>query len=89
MLIETTEQLIHVSRYIHLNPVASFLVEPDALETYAWSSYKEYMEPSKNGIVTTSPVMSMFHSVDDYRGFVLDQASYSRELEKIKHLTFE
>src|SRR3972149_10552818 len=48
VLIESDEQLIHVSRYIHLNPIASFLIKD--LNEYRWSSYKEYIGNYKNVI---------------------------------------
>src|SRR3990167_1211806 len=41
--IENDQQFIHVSRYIHLNPVASFLIEAENLPSYEYSSYPEYI----------------------------------------------
>ena len=43
-LIETDEYLIHVSRYIHLNPLEILHVQGPALklDKYPWSSLKEY-----------------------------------------------
>ena len=43
--IEDEEQLIHVSRYIHLNPYSSFVVKTITnLKEYRHSSLKEYLE---------------------------------------------
>ncbi len=81
--IKTSEQFIHVSRYIHLNPVTDFLVEDPS--EYEFSSYSEYILQRK-GIVDQSKVMSEFSSVDDYKKFVLDQKDYQRKLDYIKHL---
>ena len=39
--IETDEQLLHVVRYIHLNPVEAGIVQ--APENYLWSSYPAYL----------------------------------------------
>lgn len=86
VLIENDEQLIHVSRYIHLNPLASFLVKN--LNQYDWSSYNEYRLTS-DGICTKDQVLSFFKSPQDYERFVLDQASYAQELELIKHQVIE
>lgn len=83
VLIESDEQLIHVSRYIHLNPIASFLVKD--LNDYRWSSYKEYIEDDKNGICSKEEILSFFKSPKDYEKFVLDQVAYAQELELIKH----
>ena len=87
--IESDEQLMHVSRYIHLNPVSSFLIEPEELENYQWSSYQEYLESSSSSINDKELVLDLFPSKEKYRQFVLDQVDYARELEEIKHLVVE
>jgi len=87
--VESDEQLIHVSRYIHLNPVSAFLIRPDQLESYQWSSYLEYLDLSSEKIADKEIVLDLFSSKEKYRQFVLDQVSYARELENIKHLVLE
>ena len=82
VLIESGEQLIHVSRYIHLNPIASFLVKN--LNDYQWSSYKEYVNNLK-GFCTKDEVLGFFKPVKSYEQFCLDQVSYAQSLERIKH----
>lgn len=86
--IETEEQLVHVSRYIHLNPVSSYIIDINDLENYEYSSYPEYIGKRK-GFCNTKEVLSLFDSIDTYKAFVNDQADYARELENIKHLTLE
>lgn len=85
---ETDQQLLHVSRYIHLNPVTSYLREIEDLEFYEWSSFKDYVF-NTNSFVNKEMVLGGFKSEQDYRKFVFDQAEYQRELNKIKHLVFE
>lgn len=90
VLIETDEQLIHVSRYIHLNPVSSYLIEIDELENYQWSSFRDYVvESSDNVFLSKGHVMEYFKSPEDYKRFVFDQADYQRALEKVKHLVMD
>lgn len=43
--VETDEQLIHLSRYIHLNPIVSYITKK--LESYQWFSYLEYLGRAK------------------------------------------
>lgn len=83
------EQLIHVSRYIHLNPISSYLIEPEELDSYIWSSYPEYMGLLNRNIIDPEIVMDLFKSKAKYKKFVLDQVDYARKLEQIKHLTLE
>ncbi len=90
--IETDEQLLHVSRYIHLNPYTGYVVKTlTDLQRYPWSSFPEYL----NHATTISPfcqtlmILDHFKSRALYRKFVFDQADYQRKLESIKHLTFE
>lgn len=87
--IETDEQLVHVSRYIHLNPVTAFLLEPNELKNYCWSSFPGYLNPGLlEDFVNPKMVLDFFKSWKDYEKFVYDQANYQRELQKIKELTF-
>lgn len=86
--IETDEQLIHVSRYIHLNPVTSYIIEVGDLEGYKWSSFKDYVL-GINSFVSKEMVLSHFKSIQEHKKFVFDQAEYQRELGKIKHALLE
>lgn len=80
--IETDEQLIHVSRYIHLNPVVSGLV--GLPENYKWSSYIEYI--SQNPFYCLiNEIMGFFKLTQDYQKFTNDQIDYGQNLEFIKH----
>lgn len=87
--IENDEQLMHVSRYIHLNPVVSNIIRADELNNYSWSSYPEYIGKSNDEIVKKETVLNMFKSVQEYQKFVEDQIDYGKELEAIKHLILE
>jgi len=87
--IETDQQLIHVSRYIHLNPVASLVIKEEELDTYSWSSLPEYLNPRINMISQQKDILDYFPSRIAYRKFVYDQIDYAKKLEEIKHLMLE
>lgn len=80
--IESDEQLIHLSRYIHLNPIVSGLTKD--LNTYEWSSYLEYMSDMA---FYSSPqeILNFFSSPKKYREFVEAQVEYGTSLEILKH----
>ncbi len=80
--IETDEQLIHTSRYIHLNPVVSGLVKMP--ENYRWSSYHEYFTGQK-GFCTIEEILNFFPSPKKYQEFVEAQIDYGTTLEILKH----
>ncbi len=84
--IETNEQLLHLSRYIHLNPVTAYLVKKP--EDHLYSSYRIYLGEEKSEIVDSSLVISQI-SPEDYREFVLSRRDYQRKLAQIKHLILE
>lgn len=86
--IETDETFLHVSRYIHLNPATSYLVEFDELSSYEWSSYPEYLG-LKKGFTNTSQILALAGGIGRYKEFVCSQVDYQRELNKIKHLGLE
>lgn len=90
VLIEDDNQLLHLSRYIHLNPYSSSIVKDwKSLENYQWSSLSEYLGFTDTTICNKEVIMSYYKNVDMYKQFVLNQADYQRELEIIKHLVIE
>lgn len=88
--IENDEQLLHVSRYIHLNPLSSYLIEnPNDLESYEWSSYKDYVDKDPRRFIDVSFLKSFHKDKEKFRKFTLDHADHQRKLEKIKHLIID
>jgi len=87
--IEKDEQLLHVHRYIHLNPYSSFIVKSlDGLLVYEWSSLKEYINQDAK-LCVTDDILSYFKDKKHYLEFILDQADYQRKLKQIEHLLLE
>lgn len=86
--VTTEEQLLHVSRYIHLNPSTSYLIEIKNLENYPWSSLLNYLKTGKFPFVNTDIILGII-TKKNYKEFVFDQAEYQRVLAEIKHLTLE
>lgn len=86
--IESDEQLVHVSRYIHLNPVVSLVIREKDFLYYPWSSLPDFLKGSSD-LVWIDPVLGQFSSPDVYKKFVLDQIDYGKQLEMIKHLTLD
>lgn len=82
VLIETDEQLIHTSRYIHLNPVVSKITTD--LNSYLWSSYPEYVTEQEK-LCAIKEILSFFPSPKKYQEFVAAQIDYGTTLEIIKH----
>lgn len=89
--IETEEQLLHVYRYIHLNPITAYLVETKKLTQYPWSSLSSYFSGTskKYSFISTELISSFFKNQESHKKFIFDQIEYQRELDKIKHLVLE
>ncbi len=87
--VESDEQLLHVSRYIHLNPVTAYIIKIDDLIHYPWCSFKDYIESFDNSLVNTKVIMEYFKSQEEYKKFVFDQVKYQKSLVKIEHLLLE
>lgn len=76
--IESDEYLLHVSRYIHLNPIEIIRAQGPALrlEEYGWSSYQEYIGGAYTSLCDTSVILEYFdekyrkHSKKKYKDFV-------------------
>lgn len=87
VLIDNDNQLNHLIRYIHLNPVTGFLV--DKPEDWQFSSYNGYLAKldKLDPICQYDDIIKIDPSA--YKKFVNDQISYQRELAKIKKFIFD
>lgn len=86
VIVKTDGQLIHVSRYIHINPVVAGIISKP--QYYQWSSYEEYVNGS-SGYCLTDLVLGLFSSREEYRKFTEDQIDYGKSIEAIKHQLIE
>lgn len=85
ILVTNDEYLLHLTRYIHLNPVTIKLV--DKPEDWQASSYNEYISRASNKICDYEKILNI--EPMRYKEFVEDRISYQRELAKIKSLLIE
>lgn len=85
--IESEEQLIHLSRYIHLNPVTAYLVKRP--QDYEYSSFSAYMGSRSLIPIESSFILSQFSDLNKYKNFVLARSDYQRKLDEIKHILLE
>ena len=84
--IENEEILLHISRYIHLNPSTSYLVNSENLTSYKWFSLPEYIEDVQPLFTNTELILNTAGGIKNYKKFVFDQIDYQRKLDLIKHL---
>ncbi len=83
--VDNNEYLIHLSRYIHLNPVMTRLVE--RAEEWEFSSYPEYIGARNGTLPQPQIVLAQFPSPQAYREFV---ESYTPdEAKRIASVLFE
>ncbi|MBI3260795.1 transposase [Candidatus Berkelbacteria bacterium] len=89
VLIESEEQLLHVSRYIHLNALVGLVVPNfETLVKYPWSSLSDYLKGESDWL-DMALVMAHFKSSSDYLGFLKDQVDFAKQLKRIKHLAID
>jgi len=96
-VIETDEYLLHLSRYIHLNPaeiLKSHYSSIKSLSDYPWSSYPDYVGHRKDELVNTNFILNYFSKINpsrDYKSFV--ESSINEEslndLKSLKNLMME
>jgi REP element-mobilizing transposase RayT len=83
--IDNNDYLLHLSRYIHLNPAAAHLVRQP--EDWEFSSYREYIGLRQGTLIDASIVLGQFRTAAEYRQFV--EAYKPDESALIKHLLIE
>lgn len=86
-VIESDDLLLHISRYIHLNPVIATLVEKP--EEWKWSSYREYVDIESTKLCDCSTIQYFFKDTSSYKEFVTDQIEYAKLLKDITDVNHE
>lgn len=82
VLIESNEQLMWVSAYIHMNPIKDGMAKnPDE---YKWSSYNDYITDRNLPIVYTNFLKSMFGNKNNFRKETLKIASEELGVKDVK-----
>lgn len=82
ILVDKDEQLLHLTRYIHLNPCSANMVKKP--ELWEYSSYLEYLKPNNDNITCYNDLMEI--DPKDYQKFVNDRKDYQRQLSIIKKI---
>jgi putative transposase len=75
--VERDEYLVHLSRYIHLNPWAAGYV--GHVEEWEYSSYPDYLGLRQGTLPAPGAVLGQFSSPNAYRQFVEGPASEAEE----------
>lgn len=76
VIILRDEQLMHITRYIHLNKAD--------YKTWPWSSYYDYLFEKPRDWIAPQPILELFSSNEAYAEFVDDYAELQRERDNIK-----
>lgn len=87
--INKPEEFIHVSRYIHLNPVTSEIINFEELKTYPWTSFSWYINDQLNLFISKDTIINHFKRIERYVSFVKNQVNYQKTLKKIKKLLLD
>ena len=85
--VDDDDQLLHLTRYIHLNPSSARLTDTPA--KWEYSSYSEYTDRKKddNNIAAYRDLIDI--SPGDYKKFVNERIEYQQELSRIKSILLE
>lgn len=90
-LIESEEYLLHLSRYIHLNP-SPFLSSKEKFSNYPYSSYQFYTgtgKIDKENIVNKEIILSYFSKTQPYLSYKSFVEGKEKDFENISHLILE
>lgn len=74
-MITKDEYLMHITRYIHRNPVDYI--------NYAYSSYEYFAGDKSASWINPSPIIELFSSKEEYRQFVKDYDKNNDELYEL------
>lgn len=77
--VDSNEQLLHLGRYIYLNPYVSGI--SDSIEDYPWSSFHLTCQNKVTRICNPKTINTIIGSTNRFEEFVRDYASYARSIE--------
>lgn len=80
VLVNKDEQLLHLTRYIHLNPTSASLANKP--QGWEFSSYNEYLGSTNYPICQFDDLLNIQSA--EYKKFAQDRIAYQRELAIIK-----
>lgn len=78
-LVNEEDYWLHISRYIHLNPIN--------WQTWEWSSLPYYLGNKQASWVKPSLVLDSFFDTSEYYDFLCDYESYKEMLDELKYVT--
>ena len=86
-LIRTDNDLLGMTRYLHLNPATARIVKKP--KQWPWSSYKEYLRENgdNENICKFADIIDI--KPNSYREFVEDRIAHQRELARLKDLLID
>jgi hypothetical protein len=83
--VDSDGYLLHLTRYIHLNPVKAGFVERP--EDWEFSSYREYVDLRQGTLPKLEAIRQEVGTADAYRAFVA--ASDTSNHATLQHLLFD
>lgn len=91
VLVETDAQLLHLSRYIHLNPKDINNIDSETdIENYPWSSLKYFTQDKSTPILSNTEIVLMqLGSKVEYKKFAFDANQDENQDTITSYLTIE
>jgi len=80
--IKSGEELVSLSRFIHLNPLTGFVVKD--LSRFPFSSYLEYINPTAQSICEKNYILKHFKNPQEYEQFVHNPEDYAKSLKEME-----
>lgn len=83
--ISTTEYLLELCRYVHLNPI-KYIKEKNQkkilefAKNYQWSSFKNYISKNASSFVSTEKIFESFSSIRNFQIFHKEKLDHKLEL---------
>ncbi len=80
--IKSGEELVSLSRFIHLNPLTGFIVKD--LSRFPFSSYLEYINSNSRSICKKDYILQHFQNPQEYEQFVHNPEDYPKSVKEME-----